>query len=322
MTTETLNLTLGLALTPRTKALFDRSVQPEGINLECREQFSEGYDNTGARHRWIIEGRISGGELSTSSFILARSQGVPIRALPVFLGRKFRHRCIYCPLTSHLKNPSELKGRRVTVHRYNSTTAVWVRGLLENEYGVRPEEMEWHLVESEIGEEALSPAPRTVRVQFIPAPRTREHAIQMVGAGEIDVALEPYTDLAKNPNLRCVLEEPRQTEAEYFLQTGVLPVIHTLVLREDIVADHPWVVKNILIAFRRARALDERYLSEEDKNEARWLRDLVGDDPFSYLLDSCAKKTLETLIDYQVQQGLLKQRPVLNDLFFPQSLQD
>ncbi len=60
---------------------------------------------------------------------------------------------------------------------------------------------------------------------------------------------------------------PRQTEAEYFLQTGVLPVIHTLVLHEDIVADHPWVVKNFLVAFRQARALEERYLSEEDRKE-------------------------------------------------------
>ncbi len=205
MTTEILNLTLGLSLTPRTQALFDRAVQPEGINLECRDRFSEGYDNTGARHRWIIEGSISGGELSTSSFILARTRGVPIRALPVFLVRKFRHRCIYCPLTSQLKNPSELKGKRVTVHRYNSTTAVWVRGLLQNEYGVRPEEMDWHVVENEIGEEAVYPPPRSVRLRFIPAPRTREHAIQMVEAGDIDAALEPYTDLAKNPNLRCVL---------------------------------------------------------------------------------------------------------------------
>ncbi len=322
MTTKTLNLTLGLSRTPRTKALFDRAVQPEGINLECRDRFSEGYDNTGARHRWILEGKIPGGEFSTSSFILARSRGVPIRALPVFLGRKFRHRCIYCPLTSHLKNPSELKGIRVTVHLYNSTTAVWVRGLLENEYGVRPEEIDWHVVESEIGEEALSPPPRTVRVQFIPAPRTREHAIQMVEAGEIDAALEPYTNLGRNQKLRCLFEKHHQVEAEYFLRTGVLPVIHTLVLREDIVADHPWVVRNILLAFRRARALEERYLSEEDKKEARWLRDLVGDDPFSYLLDSCAKKTLETLIDYQVQQGLLSQRPILKDLFFPEGLQD
>ncbi len=115
---------------------------------------------------------------------------------------------------------------------------------------------------------------------------------------------------------------PRQTEAEYFLQTGVLPVYHTLVLREDIVADNPWVVRNLLIAFRQARALEKRYLSEEDRKETEWLRDLVGDDPFSYLLDPCAKKTLETLIDYQVQQGLLSQRPFLNDLFFPGSLQD
>lgn len=321
MTTETLNLTLGLSPTPRTKALFDRAVQPERINLEFRDRFSQGYDNVGARHRWIIEGRIPGGELSTSSFILARMRGVPLRALPVFLIRKFRHRCIYCPLTSHLKNPSALKGKRVTVHRYNSTTAVWVRGLLQNEYGVKPEEIDWHVVENEIGEEALCPPPKSVRVRFIPAPRTREHAIQMVEATDIDAALEPYSDLGRNQKLRCIFEEHRQEEAEYFLRTGVFPVIHTLVLREDIVADHPWVVRNLLIAFRRARALEEPYLTEEDKKEAKWLRDLVGHDPYRYLLDPCARKTLETLIDYQEQQGLLRQRPILEDLFFPESLQ-
>lgn len=318
---EALDLTLGLSPTPLTKALFERAVEPERINLDCRSRFSEGYDNIGARHRWIIEGKIPGGELSTSSFILARTRGAPLKALPVFLSRNFRHHCIYCPPASPLQNPSELKAKSVAVHRYNSTTAVWLRGLLQNEYGVKPESMDWYVVENDIGEEALYPPPERVRVQFIPAERTRERAIQMVELGQIDAALEPYSDLKNNPRLRCLCKDYHREEAEYFHRTGVLPVIHTLVLREDIVADHPWVVRNIMTAFRRARALEEQYLSDGDKREADWLREVVGGDPYGYLLDSCARRSLETLIDYQVQQGILQQRPVLEDLFFPESLE-
>ena len=136
-------LTLGLARTPFTQALFDGRVAPRGIFLKCEDQFSEGLDNTGARHRAIIAGTIPGGELSTSSFILAKTRGVPFLALPIFPARGFRHRTIYCHEKSPIREPFELRGSRVTVHRYNATTAVWVRGLLQNEYDVPPESMKW-----------------------------------------------------------------------------------------------------------------------------------------------------------------------------------
>jgi len=202
-----LPLTLGLSENNRTQALFDGSVRPEGIELECRSQFSEGFDNTGARHRWIIEGKIPGGECSTSSFILARNRGVPLKIFPIFISRQFRHRCIYCPSNSPMRQPSDLKGKRVTVHRYNASTSVWVRGLLQNDYGVRPQEMDWYVAENDVGEEGLRPRPEGVRVQFISAPRTREHAIELLEEGEIDAALEPYPGLAKNPKLRRLFED-------------------------------------------------------------------------------------------------------------------
>jgi 4,5-dihydroxyphthalate decarboxylase len=315
------DLTLGLSITPRTRALFDGSVRPEGIELRCEMQFGTGLDNTGARHRAILQGKIDGGECSTSSLVLARIRGVGLRALPVFLARQFRHRCMFCAASSPLAHPSDLKGKRVTVHRYNSTTAVWIRGLLQNEYGLDPSAMEWNVAEADVGAETSRPAPRGVTVKFIAPPRTREHAIQMVEDGEIDAALEPYSGLASNHRLRRLLGDYRAKEAAYFHRTQVVPVIHTLVLREELVVTHPWAVGSLIAAFREARSLAQRYMNEEEKAEARWLNEAIDYDPFSYRLDTSARKSLEALLHYQVQQKLLESAPALEDVFFPGSLE-
>ena len=314
-----IKLTLGLALTPRTRALFDGSVQPEGIQLRCESQFGEGLDNTGARHRAILGGATDGGECSTSSLILARMRGASLRGLPVFPARQFRHRCIFCPATSTLSHPSELKGKRVIAHRYNATTAVWLRALLQDEYGVAPDQMEWYVAEPDVGEEA-TPPPKSVTVNFIPPPKTREHAIELVENGTVDAALEPYGSLAKNPKLRRLLKDHRQEEADYFRRTQVIPVIHTLVLQEELVGKDPWIVESLVSAFRKARALDERYMTEEERNEARWLREAIGYDPFAYTFDASTQKSLEALIRCQMQQGLVKREPALEELFFPEAV--
>ena len=91
-----LTLNIGFNPAPNTQALLDRAVVPKGIDLKIQTRFGEGFDNVGARHRAIIAGELDGGELSLSSFILARLRGVPLRALPVFLSRRFRLRCMYC----------------------------------------------------------------------------------------------------------------------------------------------------------------------------------------------------------------------------------
>lgn len=313
-------IALGLARTPRTQALFDQTVRPDGVLLECREGFSEGYDNTGARHRLILEGQIPGGEMSTSSYILARSRGAPIRALPVFLNRKFRHRCMYCSVASELRHPENLRGKVVTVHRYNSTTAVWVRGLLENEYSVKPHEMTWRIVEQDLGDEMKTTKPGAVRIQCISEPRTREHAIVQVERGEIDAALEPYSDLGKNPRLRRLLQDHRTEEEAYFRKTGVLPVIHTLVLQEKIAEAHPGIVKSLLSAFRNAREMEDAYADPGEKEESRWMTRLAGHDPYGYRLDACVRRSIETLMSYQMQQGLLAKETKVDDLFFADSL--
>jgi 4,5-dihydroxyphthalate decarboxylase len=313
-------LTLGLARTPFTEALFDGTVKARGINLTCREEFSQGLDNTGARHREIIAGTVPGGELSTSSFILARLRGVPLLALPVFPARGFRQRAIYCHRRAPIRRPDDLKGRRVTTHRYNSTTAVWVRGLLQNEFGVRPETMEWQVAEPDVGEEARRPPPPEVKIGFIPEPRTREHALELVEEGRIDAAFEPYGGLEERPGLRRLFAGHREVEAEYFRRTRICPIIHTLVLREEVGAGKPDLLESLQDAFRRSAAHADRYLSPAEKDELRWERELMGSDWPRHRLDDGARATLGALILYQRQQGLIDEGPDVEALFFPESL--
>lgn len=314
-----LPLTIGLNPSPYTQALFDSSVRAKGIDLNLQSRFGEGLDNVGARHRAIIAGELDGGELSISSFILARLRGVPLRALPVFLSRRFRLRCMYCRTGSPVHHPSELGGRSVTVHRYNATTPVWLRGILQNEFGVKPNEIDWYVAEPDIAEESLRPPPLDVRVRFIPAPRTREHAVEMVERGEIEAALEPY-HLDDNPKIRYLMRDYRKAEENFFRRSGAYTVNHLFAFRENVAKEHPWTVRSLFAALKEANALADRYRDEKQKAEAAWERQVMGEE-FSYSLsEGCARRSLETLMAYQVQQGILEKIPEIESLFFLEGL--
>jgi len=314
-----LPLTIGLSASPYTQALFDGTVRPKEIELQLQTRFGEGLDNVGARHREIIAGKIDGGELSISSYILARLRGVPVVALPVFLSRRFRLRCMYCRADSPLQHPSELAGKKATVHRYNATTPVWLKGILQNQFGVKPKDVEWHVAEPDIAEESLRPPPADVRVNFISAPRTREHAVQLVEQGEIDAALEPYA-LHASPNMRYLMSDYRRAEAEFFRRTGAYTTNHLFALREEIVKEHPWAVENLFSALKDANALADRYRDEKQKREAAWEKEVMGEEFRYSLREGCARRSLETLIEYQVQQGILDRKPTIEDLFAPEAL--
>lgn len=315
---EPLSLKIGLGPSPFTQALFDGSIRPKGIELQLQSRFGDGLDNVGARHRAIIGGEADGGELSISSFILARLRGVPLRALPVFLSRRFRLRCMYCRMNSPLQHPSDLAGKKVTVHRYNATTPVWLKGILQNEFGVRPREITWYVAEPDIAEESLRPPPADVKVRFISPPRTREHAVEMVERGEIEAALEPY-HLHANPRMRYLMRDFRQAEETFFRRTGAYTVNHLFALREE-VANYPRAIESLLVALKEANSLADRYRDEGQKIEAAWERQVMGDEFFYSLKAGCARRSLETLIEYQLQQGILDKKPRMEDLFFPECL--
>jgi 4,5-dihydroxyphthalate decarboxylase len=316
-----LPLTIGLNPSPYTQALFDGSVRPQGIDLRLQSRFGEGLDNVGARHRAIIAGDLDGGELSISSFILARLRGVTLRALPVFLSRRFRLRCMYCRADSPVQHPSELAGRSATVHRYNATTPVWLKGILQNEFGVKPKDIHWHVAEPDIAEESLRPPPADVRVDFIPSPRTREHAVEMVERGEIEAALEPY-HLHDNPKMRYLMRDFRQAEANFFRRTGAYTVNHLFALQEEVAKKQPGIVTSLLTALKEANSFAGRYFDEGQKREAAWEREVMGEEFLYSLKKGCARASLDTLMEYQIQQGILDKKPNIDDLFFSETLDE
>lgn len=221
-------------------------------------------------------------------------------------------------MNSPVNHPSELAGKSVTVHRYNATTPVWLRGILQNEFVVKPSDLEWYVAEPDIAEESLKPPLPEVRVRFIPSPRTREHAVEMVEEGKIEAALEPYH---LHDNAKMLSHEGLSPSRETILPSHRR--LHTqppfCIARRNPPA-HPFAVKNLFAALKEANSLADQYRDEKQKDEAAWEKEVMGEE-FSYSLkQGCARRSLETLMEYQVQQGILDKIPDIEELFFPETL--
>jgi ABC-type nitrate/sulfonate/bicarbonate transport system substrate-binding protein len=120
--------------------------------------------------------------------------------------------------------------------------------------------------------------------------------------------------------MRYLMRDFRQAEEAFFHRTGAYTVNHLFALREDIARDHPGVVENLFAALKEANSLADRYRDEKEKAEAAWERRVIGGE-FSYSLkQGCARRSLETLMEYQVQQGILDKKPEIENLFFPEML--
>jgi 4,5-dihydroxyphthalate decarboxylase len=306
-----LELRLGLSARPHTQALLDGTVEPEGVRLVWIEEFGDGVRNRGtARHRAIVSGELDGGEFSTSSLFLAHQRGARLVALPVFIARGFCHGAMYCHTAAPIQTPSDLRGKKVTVHRYNNTVAVWMRALLASDYGVAAHDVEWYVAEDDLEGE---PAANGVSVHRIPEPSGPQHVVEMLARGDLDAGLEQY--LRPQTGIRHIVADHRAVEADYYRRAGVLPIYHTLVLRTQLLNEHPWLARSLLDAFRAARGLAPSYYSQADRAEAFWYEAVLDEDPFAHHLGSCERRTLDELGRLLLAEGLLK-KPIATETLF------
>jgi 4,5-dihydroxyphthalate decarboxylase len=305
-----LELRLGLTPRPHTRALLDGTVEPDGVRLVF-EDVGRRQRNAGTeRHRGIVAGRLDGGEFSTSSLFLARQSGIKLIALPVFLARGHSHRSMYCHDAAPIQTPSDLRGKRVTVHRYNNTVAVWMRALLASEYGVSASEIHWYVGEDEIEGE---PAPKGILLHRIPEPASPPQITELLSRGELDAGLEAY--LQPGPGIRRIVQDFRSAEADYYRRRRVLPIYHTLALQGTLLENHPWLARSLLDAFRAARKLAPNYSGEAEREEAAWEATVFDEDPFAHRLGVCEQRTLETLGRLLLDEGLLS-RPIAPESLF------
>jgi 4,5-dihydroxyphthalate decarboxylase len=254
-------------------------------------------------------------------------------AIPVFPSKTFRHSCIYINTDSGIEKPADMAGKRVGVPEYQITMATWARGILQHEYGVAPEKMKWLTGgEEHPGREdkVKHNLPPNIDIQPIPADKTLSG---MLERGEIDAMISahiPSPFVRRAPKVRRLIPNFREVEADYFRRTKIFPIMHTLVLREEVYEKHPWVAQSLFKAFNEAKRLCQeamyefsalKYMLAWSIDEMEKEREILGEDPWAYGLEA-NRHILETLVQYAHEQGLISQRFEVNSLFAKSTLEE
>jgi 4,5-dihydroxyphthalate decarboxylase len=267
-------------------------------------------------------------EVSLSSYLIALSRGkTPYRALPIFLSRVFRHSAIYIRTDRGIAKPKDLRGKRIGVPEYQMTAALWARGLLEDEYGVKPSEMEWRnggLEQTGRVEKLALDLPREIKLTPIGPAETLS---AMLAEGKLDALIGPRAPscFGRVPEVGRLFTDYRAAERAYYKKTGLFPIMHVLVVRETLLRQHPWLASSLFTAFRQAKDIAIRELEEIGAYNVTvpWLaaeladiRAVLGQDYWPYGLTR-NRPSLEAALRYSHAQGLASRKLTIEEAFVP-----
>ena len=319
-----LKLTLACWDYDRTRPLIDGRVRPHGIDLEVkmlrpRVMFP----------RMLEDKEFHASELSLASYASLLGRGdTSFRALPVAVSKIFRHSCIYIRPGSGIEKPGDLRGKRVGTTQWGSTAAVFMKGMIQDEYGVAPHEMRWFMGGLDAPTQApLIPftPPPGVSLELLPDGKTLE---AMMEAGELDALFSIYLPkifLNGSPNCKRLWPNFKEVEKAYYRKTKIFPIMHTIAMRTDVIADHPWAPKALYDALVEARdiAVEGLYDTDALRLALPWLLDHVeeawsvfGEDFWAYGLEA-NRPTLTALGRYVFEQGLSPRVVAAEELFMP-----
>ena len=322
-----LKLSMSVGNYDRTQALFDGRVQVEGceitaVPLEPEEAF----------HRAFRYGEFDITEISMSSHMMTTARGDnQYVAVPAFLSRVFRQSGIYVRTDRGIDRPQDLKGKRIGVPEYQITANVWIRGILEEEFGVKPSDIHWRrggIEEAGRGERAPISLPDSVDLQQIPDDKTLSG---MLEASELDGyigARAPSCFLRGAPHVGRLFKNYIEDEKDYFRRTRIFPIMHMVGIRKTLVEQHPWLAVSVYKAFLKAKALAVHELNEichlavtlpwmvHHHNEAKAL---MGEDYWPYGLDA-NRHVIEKFAQYHHGQGLSVRQVAAEELFVRSSL--
>jgi 4,5-dihydroxyphthalate decarboxylase len=320
-----LPLRLSCALYDRMLPLYTGEVQPEGIQLE----FIPNDNPRDLFDRMVRNAEFDAAEMSSSEFITRMSAGQsPFVALPVFPSRLFRHGFIVINRRSGIRAPKDLEGRRVGVQLYTMTAAIFIRGLLQHEYGVDLSSIRWLQGAIETagthGHPSVLPLLKPVHLELN---RSAFSLSELLEQGEIDAVIGATLPpaLQTNPDIVRLFPDFAQVEADYYRRTRIFPIMHLLAIRRDVYEKHPFIAKSLFKAFcaAKAQALDKMRFVGALRYMLPWLVEAVehtdrvfGSDPWPYGIEP-NRPTLEALTSYMVEQSLIAAKPSLEELFVP-----
>jgi len=318
-----LRLTLACGPYDRTQALRDGTIRPEGIELNyITLQPAEIF------WRMLQYKEFDVSEMSLSNYTSLVSGGnSPFIAIPVFPSRVFRHGYFFINTKKGIERPQDLVGKRGGVPEYSMTAAVYMRGLLQHEYGVAPNQIEWVQGRADRLGRKLPPD-----IRLTQAPPGTELG-DLLEKGELDflmTANNPLSFRRGSPNVRRLFPNYMELEKDYYRRTKIYPIMHTMVIRRDIYDRDPWVALSLYKAFQRAKDYSMRLLLETGSPKASfaWLQPMIeeeqriiGTDWYPYGIEA-NRPTIEALLQYTEEHGLSDRRLGVEELFAPSCLRD
>jgi 4,5-dihydroxyphthalate decarboxylase len=306
----------------RTKAIFDGRATIEGC-----ETVTTAIEPEEAFHRAFEFQEFDVSEISLSSHIMTTARGENrYIGIPAFVSKLFRHSGIYIRTDRGINSPIDLRGKTVGLPEYQITANVWIRGILQDEFGLKPSEIKWRrggVEEAGREERAAIALPPDIDLQQIPNNRTLS---QLLETGEIDALISaraPSCFLRGAPHVNRLFPNYRAAEEDYFRRTGIFPTMHIIGIRKSLAEKHPWLPVSVFKAFIKAKELCMYELSQIGHlfvslpwgaSQLEEARQLMGHDYWSYGFEA-TRMALDTLTRYSYEQGLSKRRATPDELF-------
>lgn len=301
------------------RPLKEGTIKPDGVTYTVLTEM-----DSSARHWRMIRHRaFDVCELSCASYLLAKDRGEAddLTAIPVFNHRRFRHGFIFINTHKGISTPADLIGRQVGLKTFQATALVWIRGILEEDFNVPCQQINW-LAEKE--EDVPFDPPASLSLQRLPSGKRVE---TMLAEGELDGVIHPDIIgpiLDKDPRVARLFKNHQAMEIEYLQRTGIFPIMHLMAIKQEIVDRHPWVPMNLLVAFERSKRMTYERMQNPRRVPLAWFREawdkqeqLLGPDPWEYGLSTSNRKNLTTLVRYAREQGMIKQHLEVDGLFEP-----
>jgi 4,5-dihydroxyphthalate decarboxylase len=302
----------------RTRPLVDGRVKPEGIALNASTRWIGDFCERPVYEMYDVA------EFSLSWYVAARCRGEPVIALPVFPLRMPVFAYVLVRSDSPYDHPKDLVGRKIGAPGYRYTVNLWLRGLFKEHYGLSPEQATWITADEEGAGYVVPPG---VKVTVMPGATPEQRLL----AGEVDAIFVPSLPASfvnGDPRIRRLFKDARCETHSLYRRTGIVPITHTVVMKQALYDREPWLAPSLVHGFMDAQRLADEHYGQDPKNLGftdsvfflEEQRASYGERSWTHGLNAANRKIIETFVRYAHEQGYIPRRMELRELFAPNTI--